>query len=91
MYLALSYLGQPEAAEDAVQEIFVKVYHSLSKFSLQKRFHPWLYAIAVNHLKNLHRKKTRKAVPVPDLLSLPDEKSLTPGEILERKRRRFFV
>ncbi|TFG60195.1 MAG: RNA polymerase sigma factor, partial [Spirochaetales bacterium] len=60
MRLALSYLKSREAAEDAVQEIFIRAYRSLRTFSLDKRFRPWLYSLAVNHLKSSYRKRLRR-------------------------------
>jgi len=60
---SLSYriLGNSEEAEEAVQEIFLKVYRSLQKFRLSKRFYPWLYTIALNHIRSLLRKRKRKS------------------------------
>lgn len=49
--LALSSLGNREEAEEASQEIFLKAFRSLSSFRIEKRFLPWLYSIASNHLK----------------------------------------
>ena len=46
-----SYLKDPEEAEDAVQDIFLKVFKSLGTFKLEKRFRPWFYTITFNHLK----------------------------------------
>ena len=57
--LSLSYLGSPEEAEDATQEIFLKAYLSLPRFRLERRFVPWLYSIAVNHLKSRYARIRR--------------------------------
>ncbi|RPJ07183.1 MAG: RNA polymerase sigma factor [Spirochaetaceae bacterium] len=53
-------LGDRNDAEEAVQEIFLKVYRSLSSFRIGKRFLPWVYTIALNHLRTLYRKKKLK-------------------------------
>ena len=50
--LSLSYLGAAEEAEDATQEIFVRVFEACPRFRLGHRFHPWLYTIALNHLRS---------------------------------------
>ena len=55
--LCFRMLGDQHAAEDAVQEVFMKAYHSLSSFDTSRRFYSWIYTIAVNHLRSLHRKK----------------------------------
>jgi RNA polymerase sigma-70 factor (ECF subfamily) len=57
--LAMKYLARSEDAEDAVQEIFVKAYRSLSSFRLDRRFLPWLYSVALNHLKTVYGKTRR--------------------------------
>ena len=57
--LALKHLARSEDAEDAVQEIFVKAYRSLSSFRLDRRFLPWLYSVALNHLKTVYGKTRR--------------------------------
>jgi RNA polymerase sigma-70 factor (ECF subfamily) len=53
-------LGRPEDAEEAVQEIFLKAYQHLGRFQIHRRFYPWLYTIAVNHLRSLLRKQRRR-------------------------------
>ena len=75
--LAVSYLGDNADAEDAVQEIFLKVYKSLRKFSLDRRFKPWLYSIAANHLKN--RLKAGKRVKAVKEMEQRLETSSYPG------------
>ncbi len=57
--LAVRLLGTGEEAEDAVQEIFEKAYRNLGRFHSTRRFFPWLYTIAVNHLRSRMRKNRR--------------------------------
>ena len=63
--LCYRMLADHERAEDAVQEIFLKAYRSLSTFDPSRRFYSWIYTIAVNHLRSLNRKAVRR--PQPDL------------------------
>jgi RNA polymerase sigma-70 factor (ECF subfamily) len=50
-------LDNPHEVEDALQEIFVKVYRSLDKYQPSKgAFSTWLYRITVNHCLNQRRK-----------------------------------
>ena len=61
--LSFSFLGKWEEAEDAAQEIFIKAYQYLSSFDSKKNFSPWLYSIALNHLRTTYKRhKRRKAV-----------------------------
>ena len=50
--LSLRMLGTIPDAEDAAQEILVKVMTSLSAFRQESAFTTWVFRIAVNHLKN---------------------------------------
>ncbi len=58
--LAYQMLGEEFDVEEAVQEIFLKLYKVLPRFDLSRRFHPWMYTIAVNTLRSVQRKKRRK-------------------------------
>jgi RNA polymerase sigma-70 factor (ECF subfamily) len=57
--LANSYLGNREDAEEASQEIFFKAFRSLRSFRLEKPFLPWLYAVAMNHLRTRYARIRR--------------------------------
>jgi len=48
--LALRMLGYPPDAEDAAQEILVKVVTHLDSFRQESRFTTWVYRVAANHL-----------------------------------------
>ena len=54
--LALRMVTQPTDAEDATQEILVKILTRLSTFEGDAKFTTWAHRVAVNHL--LDRKKT---------------------------------
>ncbi len=44
-------------AEDLTQEIFLKLYASLNKYSPRSNFKLWLYRLAKNHIIDWYRKK----------------------------------
>src|SRR5258708_32912335 len=44
----LRMLGDYESALDVTQEVFIKVYNSLAKYSAEYKFSTWLYRIAHN-------------------------------------------
>ena len=52
-------LRNREDAEDAAQEVFLKIYHSLPKYENQG-FKTWIRRIAVNHAIDIKRKKIRR-------------------------------
>jgi len=53
--LAIRMLFIPADAEDATQEILVKVITNLGTFKDESRFETWVYRIASNHLLTTHK------------------------------------
>src|SRR5208337_2004874 len=53
-YLALRYLGDPQKAEDATHDVFLKALRRLDQFRGEASARTWLYRIAINHCRNLH-------------------------------------
>ena len=43
----------PRDAEDATQEVLIKVLTKLSTFEGRSRFRTWLYRVVVNHVLNM--------------------------------------
>ena len=54
-YLALRYLGDPQKAEDATHDVFLKVYRKLNEFRGESSLRTWLYCITINHCHNLRQ------------------------------------
>jgi RNA polymerase sigma-70 factor (ECF subfamily) len=50
-------LGDPDEAEDVVQEAFVRAYQHLAEYDPAHRFFTWLYAIARNRCLNVLRRR----------------------------------
>lgn len=61
---ALRFFGEPNAAEDVVQEVFIKVYRSLDTFDDRARFSTWLYRVTRNVCLDQVRAGRRRPVPV---------------------------
>ena len=53
--LALRMVHRPEDAEDAAQEVLIKLFTRLSTFDGRSSLRTWLYRIAINHLLNMKR------------------------------------
>lgn len=62
----ISMLGEEAQARDAVQDIFIKVFLNLSRFSEQSSFSTWLYSITYNFCIDLIRKKRKINVILSD-------------------------
>jgi RNA polymerase sigma-70 factor (ECF subfamily) len=60
-------LGRSHDADDATQEVFLKVFERAGQFSGEARFSTWIYRLTVNHcLHLLERERLRRAEPLPD-------------------------
>jgi RNA polymerase sigma-70 factor (ECF subfamily) len=87
--MGVSFFRNKEDASDFTQEVFLKVYRSLSRFEGRSRFSTWLYKIAYNTAVNgVNRKK--------EYQSLAEEAELvsdaeTPEKILLRQAARQAV
>lgn len=70
----ISMLKDETAAQDAVQDIFMKVLTSLSKFSGKSKFSSWLFSISYNYCIDIIRKsKKNKSVSIEKLVDVKDE------------------
>lgn len=65
--LAFRMLRDETEAEDATQEVFLKAFDVLARFQTGRRFYPWLYTIAFNHLRTIsaRRDHRERAVRLP--------------------------
>ncbi len=63
--LSLRFLWTREDAEDATQEILIKVITNLGKFEGKSKFTTWVYRISVNHLMNLKKNKLEDQLSFP--------------------------
>jgi RNA polymerase sigma factor (sigma-70 family) len=90
--IALRMLFHPQDAEDATQEILIKVVTRLSSFEGRSSFRTWLYRIVVNHLLNVKRGREEFKITTfsvygdalentPDL-DPPDPKGASPDDNL---------
>ncbi len=54
-YLALRFLGDPQKAEDATHDVFLKAFRKQDQFRGEASVRTWLYRIAINHCQNLNQ------------------------------------
>jgi len=74
--LALSHLRDPDDAQDAVQDVFIKYTCSAPNFSDSDHEQAWLIRVTVNHcLDLLRRKKVRAYTPLEELDDISDGSS----------------
>lgn len=84
-------LRDQKEAEDAAQEVFMKIYLSLPQYQNQG-FKTWITRIAVNQAIDIKRKQVRRREEVAEELELPlagTAKDSVEKEIIETDRRRL--
>src|SRR6476619_1428720 len=54
-YLALRLLGDPDKAEDATHDVFLKAFRKMDQFRGDSSWRTWLYRIAIHHCRNLQQ------------------------------------
>jgi RNA polymerase sigma-70 factor (ECF subfamily) len=68
--LAMKYTGDSDDAKDIYQEVFIRVYKSLSSFQFKSEFSTWLFRITSNVCISFKRKYKKQ-----NHLSLNDEEN----------------
>jgi RNA polymerase sigma-70 factor (ECF subfamily) len=82
--LGLNLTGNPEDAEDVLQEAFLKAFEHLPEFREDSRFYTWLVRIAVNEgLMKLRKRRSDKSVPIGDAVG--EEGEVVPREFTDWK------
>ena len=67
--VALRMCGNPEDAQDCLQEAMIRIYRSISGFKAQSSFSTWIYRITMNAcLDELRRRKNRPGASLDDML-----------------------
>lgn len=61
---ALRFFGNVQTAEDATQEVFIKVYRTIGSFDGRARFSTWLYRVTRNVCLDMVRAGKRTPLPV---------------------------
>jgi RNA polymerase sigma-70 factor (ECF subfamily) len=81
----LSLLKNEAQAQDAVQEVFIKILINLAKFNEQSRLSTWIYSITYNYCIDRIRKhkKNRRLFAEQDIEGLDVEEEVEDNYILE--------
>src|SRR5438477_12993312 len=91
--LAFHLLGDRDEALDLSQEVFLRVFRTLSRFRGQSALRTWIYRIVVNQARNRHRFWRRRhradQVSIDDHIAahgeLRSSRESTPDRLLARK------
>ncbi|HEY2323005.1 MAG TPA: RNA polymerase sigma factor [Thermoanaerobaculia bacterium] len=83
---ALRFLKNSEAAEDATQEVFVKMIRHASQFQGDAKLSTWLFSITANWCRDFLRKADNKSKESDDVLvTLPAPAEQAPDRNLEQR------
>jgi RNA polymerase sigma-70 factor (ECF subfamily) len=67
----LRRVGDPDVADDLLQEVFIKVHTQLATLRDPGRLQPWMYRVARNAVAD-HFRARRDAAPLSDALPAPE-------------------
>lgn len=81
--LCYRMLGEPEAAEDAAQESFLRAYQNILRYDTQRSFATWLLSIAAHYCIDRLRRRRFTTISIDDddeehPMELPDQSALNP-------------
>ncbi len=83
---AFRFLRNAEAAEDATQEVFVKMLKHANQFQGDAKLSTWLFSITANWCRDYLRKSDNKAKESDDVLvTLPGPSDQSPDRKLEQR------
>src|SRR2546430_15522462 len=83
---AFRFLRNSEAAEDATQEVFVKMLKHANQFHGDAKLSTWLFSITANWCRDYLRKADNRAKDSEDVLvTLPAPSEFSPERHLERR------
>ena len=89
---ALRFLKNAEAAEDATQEVFVKMMRHANQFQGDAKLSTWLFSITANWCRDYLRKADNKAKETEDVLvQLPAPSDQSPDRTLEQRENEAIL
>jgi RNA polymerase sigma-70 factor (ECF subfamily) len=79
---AVRFFGDRATAEDASQEVFIKVYRSIAGFDGRSSFKTWLFRLTRNTCIDMMRRSARRPTPMDPLdMPLPGTGDIAEGAV----------
>ncbi len=88
--IVLRYLRDRQDVYDASQEIFIRVYRSLSRYNPEYRFSTWVASISTNYCLDLLRKKRVDTVPVEEIEIMADDRFTPESAVIDMEKRKMI-
>src|SRR5262245_8264136 len=92
--LSMKLLGSTHDAQDAAQEVFLRVFKYIHRFDTQKPIEPWLMQMTVNVCRNIGRTRQRCWNTFPETVE-PDSAVIHPsrdphGSLASKQQRQLL-
>ncbi|OGR84229.1 MAG: hypothetical protein A2901_06745 [Elusimicrobia bacterium RIFCSPLOWO2_01_FULL_54_10] len=71
--MILRHLRHREETEDVLQQVFLQAYQHLDGFRAEAKFYTWIYAIALNHVRNHVRQRKSWRIVSMDEMNARDQ------------------
>ncbi|NVM04800.1 MAG: sigma-70 family RNA polymerase sigma factor [Candidatus Helarchaeota archaeon] len=79
--IAYQFVRNSEDAKDLSQDVFIKIYQSISSFKKGRKFFSWFYRILINHCINFKKKKSISGFNIEELKGYTNSNSTVESEI----------
>lgn len=83
--ICMRVLNQREEAEEAAQDVFIKVYKTLGSFEQKAKFSTWLYTVAYRTALDKVRVRKKRNIPLDseeNHLQISDDKQVNAEQII---------
>lgn len=89
---ALAITRDPNAAEDILQECFLRLYAAIERIDESRPLLPWLYRVTVNLSYNWVTRRNRWLAPLEDAIErLRAEPKSSPEKVVEQNELQYMV
>jgi RNA polymerase sigma-70 factor (ECF subfamily) len=90
--LSIKLLGSADDAQDAAQEVFLRVFKYIHRFDIRKPIEPWLMQMTVNVCRNIGRDRQRRwntfpETVEPEIAAVPECHDPHNGLAVEQERQ----
>lgn len=86
----INRVTEPAAADDILQEVFLKIHKRLHTLRDEEKLPAWLYQIAKNVITD-HYRASRSSESISDALDVKDECEETEAELKLAEQMRYYV
>ncbi|MCD6277185.1 RNA polymerase sigma factor [candidate division WOR-3 bacterium] len=83
--ILLRITGNPQDAEDALQDTFIRVFKGIRRLKSVDSFDVWLVRIAINVARSLVRKREPPYIPIENIEELVDGYADQPFHTMDRR------